>query len=109
MLGQFRMVGEDGIITVQYKSDPFPVFIAELMHECYHVLPLAPHEKIYTAATDSCYQGFTHLFTHFCSTATDIYAPSCILHRRQSRFFCPSWAKYNSKDCIPLPVSNSQF
>ena len=84
MLGQFRMVGEDGSITVQYKYDPFPVFIAKLMHECYQVLPLAPHDKIYTAATDSCHQGFTYLSTHFCSTATDIYAHSCILHRRQS-------------------------
>ena len=29
MLGRFRMVGEDGIITVQRKSDYSPVFIAE--------------------------------------------------------------------------------
>ena len=39
MLGCFRMVGEDCIITVQPKSDHSPVFIAEIMHECYQVLP----------------------------------------------------------------------
>ena len=32
MLGRFRMVGEDGIITVQCKSDHSPVFMTELMH-----------------------------------------------------------------------------
>ena len=52
MLCSFRMVGEDGIITVLCKSDPYPVFIADLMHGCYQVLPLARHNKIYTAATD---------------------------------------------------------
>ena len=52
ILGRFRMVGEDGIITVQRQSDHSPVFIAELMHGCYQVLPLPRHNKIYTAATD---------------------------------------------------------
>ena len=52
MLGRFRMVGEDGIITVQRKSDHSPVLIAELMHGCYQVLPLARYNKINTAATD---------------------------------------------------------
>ena len=40
MLGRFRMVGEDGIITVQRKSDYSPVFIAESMHTYYQLLPL---------------------------------------------------------------------
>ena len=34
MLGRFRMVGEDGMITIQRICDLSPVFIAELMHGC---------------------------------------------------------------------------
>ena len=34
MLCRFRMVRENGIITVQRKCDHSPVFIAELMHGC---------------------------------------------------------------------------
>ena len=40
------MVGEDGIITGQHKSDHSPVFIVELMDGCYQVLPLAGHNMI---------------------------------------------------------------
>ena len=52
ILGHFQMVGEDSFITVPRKSDDAPVFIAEVMHACYQVLPLARHNTIYTAATD---------------------------------------------------------
>ena len=52
MLGRFRMVAEDCIITVQCKSDHSPLVIAELMDECYQVLRLACHNEIYTAAAD---------------------------------------------------------
>ena len=52
VLGRFRMVREDGIITVLRKSDPAAVVIAELMHGCQQVLPLARPDQIYTAATD---------------------------------------------------------
>ena len=52
MLCRFRMLDEDGIIPVQRKSDHSAVFIAELMHGYYQVLPLARYYKIYTAATD---------------------------------------------------------
>ena len=65
MLSRFRMVGEDGIITVQQKSDHSPVFIDELMHGCYQVLPLARHKKIYTAATDFWQQALGHSSTRF--------------------------------------------
>ena len=108
ILGSFRMVGEDGIITVQRKSDHSPVFIAELMHGCYQVLPLARHNKIYTAATDFWQQALGHSSTRFCSTATDIYADGSILRKRPSEFFCPACAKYNSKHSLPPPVSNPQ-
>ena len=108
MLGRFRMVGEDAIITVQRKSDHSPVFIAELMHGCYQVLPLACHNKIYTAATDFWHQASVHSSTRFWSTATDIYADGSILPKRPSEFFCPACAKYNSKHSIPPPVSNLQ-
>ena len=60
MRGRFRIVGEDGIITVQRKSDHLPVFIAELMHGCYQVLPLVRNNKIYTAATDFWHQALGH-------------------------------------------------
>ena len=96
MRGRFRMIGEDGIITVQRKSDHCPVFIAELMQECYLVLPLARHHKIYTAATDFWHQALVHSSTRFCSTATDICTDGSILHKRPSEFFCPACVKYNS-------------
>ena len=102
------MVGEDGIITVQRKSDHSPVFIAELIHACYQVLPLARHNKIYTAATDFWHQALGHSSTRFWSTATDIYADGSILPKRPSEFSCPACAKYNSKHSVPLPVSNPQ-
>ena len=54
MLGRFRMLGKDGIITVKRKSDHSLVLIAEFMHAWYQVLPLARHNKIYTATTDFC-------------------------------------------------------
>ena len=41
VLGRFQIVGEDGIITVQRKSDHSTVFIAEFKYGCYQVLPLA--------------------------------------------------------------------
>ena len=104
----FRMVHEDGFITVQRKSDHSPVFIAELMHGCYQVLPLARHNKIYTAATDFWQQALGYSSTRFCSTATDIYAYGSILPKRPSAFFCPACAKYNSKHSVPPPVSNAQ-
>ena len=37
MLGRFRVVAEDGIITVQGKSDHTYIVIAESMHGCYQV------------------------------------------------------------------------
>ena len=97
MLGRFRMVGEDGIITVGRKSDHSAVFIAELMYGRYQVLPLARHNKIYTAATDFWHQALGHSSTHFWSTATDIYTDGSILDNRPSEFFCPACAKYKSK------------
>ena len=57
MLGGFRIVGEDSIITVQRICDHSSVIIAELMHECYQVQPLTRHNKIYTAATDFWHQA----------------------------------------------------
>ena len=108
MLGRFRMVGEDGVITVECKSDHCPVFIAELMHGCYQVQPLARHNKIYTAATDFWHQALQHSSTRFWSTATDIYADGSILPKRPSEFFCPACAKYNSKHSVPTPGSNPQ-
>ena len=65
MLARFRMVGEDGIITHQRKCDHSAVFIAELMHGWYQVLPLACHNKIYTAATDFWHQALGHSSTRF--------------------------------------------
>ena len=78
------------------------------MHECYQVLPLARHNKIYTAATDFWDQALGHSSTRFCSTATDIYTDGSILRKRTSEFFCPVCAKYNSKHSVPPPVSNQQ-
>ena len=93
MVGHLRMVGEDGIITVQRKSDHSPVFIAEVMHGCYQVLPRARHNKIYTAATDFWQQALGHSSTRFCSTATDIYTDGSMLHKRPSEFFRAACAK----------------
>ena len=90
------------------KSDHSPVFIAELMHGCYQVLPLARHSKIYTAATDFWHQALGHSPTRFWSTATDIYTDGSILPKRPSEFYCPACAMYNSKHSIPAPVSNPQ-
>ena len=108
MLGRFRMLGEDSINTVQRKSDHFPVFLVELMHECYQVLPLARQNEIYTAATDFWHRALGHSSTRFCSPATDIYADGSIAPNRSSEFFCPACAKYNSKHCVPVAVSNPQ-
>ena len=108
MLGRFRMVGEDGLITVQRKSDHSPLVIAELMHGCHQVLPLAYHNKIYNAATDFGHEALGHSSTRVWSTATDIYADGSILPKRTSDFFCPACAKYNSKHSVPSPVSNPQ-
>ena len=108
MLGRFRMVGEDSIIGVQRKSALSPVFIAELMHGCYQVLPVARHNNIYTAATDFWHQALVPSSTLFWSTATDIYTDGCILPKRQTEFFCAACAKYNSKHAVPPPVSNLQ-
>ena len=52
MQGRYRMVGEDGIITVECKSDHIAIYITELMYGCFQVLPLARHNKIYTATSD---------------------------------------------------------
>ena len=79
ILGRFRMVGEDGIIPVERKSDHSPVLIAELMHGCSQVLPLARHNQIYTAATDFWQQALGHSATRFWSNGTDIYADGSIL------------------------------
>ena len=57
VLGGFRMVGEDGIITVPYKSDHSPLCIAKVLHGCCQVLPLACHNKRYPRATDFWHQG----------------------------------------------------
>ena len=57
ILFHFQMVGADGIMTVPYKCDHSRVFIAELMHVCYQVLPLAHHNKIYAAATEFRHQA----------------------------------------------------
>ena len=65
MLGHFRMVGEDRIITVERKSDQSSEFMGELMHACYQVLPLARHNKIYTAATDFWHHALGHSSTRF--------------------------------------------
>ena len=108
MLAHFRMLGEDGIMTVQPKYDHSPVFIGELMHACYQVLPLARQNMIYTAATYFWQQALVHSSARFCSTATDIYADGSILHKRTSNFFCPGCAKHNSKHSVPLPVWNLQ-
>ena len=78
------MLGEDGIITVRRKSDHSPIFIAELMHECYRVLPLARHNKIHTAATDVWHQALGYCSTLFWCTAADIYADGSILPKRTS-------------------------
>ena len=66
------MVGEDGVNIVPHKSDHCPVFIAELMHGCYEVLPLVCHNEINTAATDFWHQVFGHYSTRFCSKGMDI-------------------------------------
>ena len=104
MLGCFRIVDEDGMITVQRICHHSPVLISELMHGCYHGLPLARHDKIYTAATGFWHQAFGHSSTSFCSTATNIYADGSILRQHTSEFFRPACAKYNSKYSVPLPV-----
>ena len=65
MLARFRMVAEDSIITVQRKSDHTSLFIAELMHGCYQVLPLACSNKIYTVATDFWHEGLGHSLIRF--------------------------------------------
>ena len=108
MVGPFRMVGEDGIITVLHKSKHSPVFIEELMHACYQVLPLARHNKIHTATTDFWHQELGHCATRFCSTATDIYADGSILTKHPSEFFYPACATYNCKDSVPTLVLNPQ-
>ena len=95
-------------MTVQRKSDHSPVFIAELMHGCYQVLPLARHNKIYTAASDFWHQALGHSSIRFCCTATDIYADGSILVEHTSEFFRPACAKLNSKHAVPSPVSNPQ-
>ena len=109
MLGHFPMVGEDGIIKVQCKSNHSPVCIRESIHGCYQVLPLARHNKIFTAATDFWQQALAHSTTRLCSTATDIYADSSILPERTSEYFCAACAKYNRKHTVPPPVSNQQY
>ena len=108
MLRGLRMVSEDGIITVQHKSDHSAVRIGEFMHGCYQVLPLARHNKIYAAATDVCHQALVHSLKCFCSTPTDIYADGSFLPKRTSEYFCAACAKYHSKHAGPLPVSNAQ-
>ena len=92
MLSCFRIVGEDGFITVLPKSDHSAVFIAELMHGCYQVLSLARHNKMYTAATDFGHPALGHSAPRFCSTATDIYADGSILREHTSEFFCTGCA-----------------
>ena len=109
MLRRFRMVGEDGIIPVRNKSDHSPLFIASLMHGCYHVLPIARHKKFYTAATDFWHHALGHSSTRFWRTATDIDTDGSILPKRTSEFFCAACAKYNSKYAVPLPGLNAQF
>ena len=81
MLCRFQMAGKDGIITVQCKSDDSSVFIAEFMHGCYQVLPLARHNEIYTAATNFWHQALMHFTTRFLSTATDIHADDSMLRK----------------------------
>ena len=78
------------------------------MHGFYQVLPLARHNKIYTAAADFWHQALGHSSTRFWRTATDIYADGSILPKRPSEFFCPACAKYKSKHSVPTPVLNAQ-
>ena len=108
LLRHFRMVGDHSMITVQCKSDPSPVFSAEVIHACYQVLPLARHNEIYTAATHFWEQPLVHASTCFCSTATHIYGDASILPKRTTEFFCPACPQCHCKHCIALPVSNPQ-
>ena len=108
MLGHFRMVVEDGIITVERKCDHSPLFIPKIIHRCYQVLPLVRHNKIHTAATDFWHPALGHSSTRFWSNATDIYADGSILPKRPSEFFCPACAKCNSNHSVPLSVSSPQ-
>ena len=109
MLDRFRMVAEDGIITLQCKSDHSPILIAELRYGCYQVLPLAYHTKIYTAPTDFWHQALVYSSTRFCSNATDMYDDSSMLSKRPSEFFCSACTKYDSINSVPLPVSSRQY
>ena len=86
MLGRLRIVVEDRIITAQRKSEHSRIFIAELLHGCYQVLPFARLNKIYTTATDMWNQALVHSSTRFCSNTTDIYADGSSLHKRTSEF-----------------------
>ena len=108
MRGRFRIVVEYSIITVQHKSGHSPVFITELMHRCYQVLPLTYPDKICTTPTDFWHQALGHSSTGFCNNATNIYADNSIIPKCSSEFFCPACDKYNSKHAVPLPVSSSQ-
>ena len=102
------MVGEDGIIRVQHKSDHSPVCIIELRCGYYQVPRLARHNEIYYAATDFCQQALVLSSTRLYRTATHIHADGTSLPKRASEFFPTACAEYYSEHYVPLPVSNPQ-
>ena len=81
MLCGFQIVGENSMITIQPISYLSPLCIANLMHECYQVLPLVSHNEIHTTATDVREQPLSHSSTRFCALLQiSILMVLCYLH-----------------------------
>ena len=104
ILGRFRMIGKDDIITAQCKYAHSGVLIGDKMYECYQVRPVAYHDKIYTTATNFWVKAWSHSSPCFCSTAVDIYWDSSLIARRTSWFFCRACRKYSRKHTVPLSI-----
>ncbi|MHB8545134.1 MAG: DDE-type integrase/transposase/recombinase, partial [Leptospirales bacterium] len=105
-LGNFRMIGESGVIDIIRKVDNAIVFSATLQHGSYQVNPIVRHGKIYIAATDFWHQALGHTSTRFWSDAKSLYQDGSILPKRPSHYWCPTCAKYNSKQVVPTSVKN---
>jgi len=104
VLGHFRMVGEDGVISVIKKAHNCVVISASLEHVSYQVYPIVRQGTIYMAATEFWHQALGHSSPRFWSDAKDIYADGSILPKRPAHYFCSSFAKYNSKQIVPSSV-----
>ena len=104
MLSCFWMVGDNGMVTVQCKSDHLSIFIAQLIHRCYQVPPLAYYCKISTAATDFRQQALEHFSTRLCRSASDVYADDCISLRAKNAFLSPRCDNNKYKYWVPVPL-----